>query len=115
MIQIDKTRKHMCKHCAKCCHNCAITLTMDDLNREPRLYQYIIPVSQVDNPKTRLFMEENDMPFVINKGGRGKPCPFLMNNRCMIYETRPDICKKYPENGHCIKEKEEILCHLLRK
>ncbi len=26
--------------------------------------------------------------------GKGKPCNFLKNN-CSIYETRPEVCKKY--------------------
>jgi uncharacterized protein len=27
---------------------------------------------------------------------RGKPCPFLKDNRCTVYEARPEQCRKYP-------------------
>jgi len=27
---------------------------------------------------------------------RGKPCPFLKDNRCTVYEVRPGQCRKYP-------------------
>jgi hypothetical protein len=25
-----------------------------------------------------------------------KPCPFLKDNRCTVYEARPEQCRKYP-------------------
>ncbi len=27
---------------------------------------------------------------------RGKPCPFLKDNKCIVYEARPEQCRKYP-------------------
>lgn len=30
-----------------------------------------------------------------NKFGQGKPCKFLCNKQCTIYETRPEVCRKY--------------------
>ena len=27
---------------------------------------------------------------------RGKPCPLLKDNKCIVYEARPEQCRKYP-------------------
>jgi len=27
---------------------------------------------------------------------RQKPCPFLQNNRCTVYDARPDDCRSFP-------------------
>ena len=27
---------------------------------------------------------------------KGSPCPFLENERCSIYEFRPEVCRNYP-------------------
>ena len=87
-----------CQQCGLCCRNYGITLSLQDMNREPRLWEVVIPIQYVGNPRTRAFMVENKHPFVINKG-RGETCPFLLNNKCLIYETRPQICRDYPQKG----------------
>ncbi len=90
-----------CKQCGKCCHKFSITLTIEDMNREPRLWQVVIPIQRVGNPKTRAYMAEKKHPWVIGgKPNRGDPCPFLTaENLCGIYETRPQICRDYPQKG----------------
>jgi len=30
-----------------------------------------------------------------NKFGHGNPCIFLVENKCTIYQTRPDVCRNY--------------------
>lgn len=35
------------------------------------------------------------------------PCKFLKNNRCEIYESRPDVCREYDPGG-CAASEEEI-------
>lgn len=30
-----------------------------------------------------------------HKFGNGKPCFYLRQEKCIIYKTRPDVCKKY--------------------
>jgi Fe-S-cluster containining protein len=32
---------------------------------------------------------------------KGKPCPYLENNRCVVYDKRPEICRTYPVTIHC--------------
>ena len=94
-----------CEQCGKCCH-AGVTLAIEDMNREPRLFQVAVPIHRVGNPKTRAFMAEKKHPWAINKPHRGAPCPFYFDG-CTIYETRPQVCRDYPENGGlCIKEKE---------
>jgi len=34
---------------------------------------------------------QNDMWAI-----KGNPCPFLKNERCSIYEFRPEVCRNYP-------------------
>ena len=90
----------LCERCGKCCHQFGITLTIEDMNREPRLWQVAVPIQKVGNPKTRAYMAEKKMPFAIRKESHGGPCPFLVLNKdCMIYETRPQICRDYPQKG----------------
>ena len=92
--------KFECKQCGKCCHVLLATMTVEDMNREPRLWDVAVPIQKVGNPKTRAFMAEKKHPWAIGKTHRGSPCPFLSpGNDCMIYETRPQICRDYPQKG----------------
>ena len=108
---MNKSQKQsVCKQCGKCCHAFGITLAIEDMNREPRLWDVSVPIHKVGNPKTRAFMAEKKHPWAIGgKVSLGSPCPFLTaENLCGIYETRPQICREYPENGgKCIKEKQD--------
>lgn len=88
-----------CEKCGKCCHQFGITLSVEDIAREPRLKEHMIPVHRVGNPKTRVYMIEKKLPFVLTKSKRGGPCVFLLNNMCLIYETRPEICRTFECKG----------------
>lgn len=100
-----------CERCGQCCRAFGITLSITDMNREPRLWDVAVPIQQVGNPRTRVFMAEYNHPWVIGKDHRNGPCPFLTaRNECGIYETRPQICRDYPENGgRCIRENQKCL------
>jgi len=90
----------VCKRCGRCCHKYSITLTLEDMNREPRLWQVVTPMQLVGNQITKAYMIEKKYPFVIRKAKRGGACPLLApNNDCVIYETRPQICRDYPQEG----------------
>ncbi len=68
------------------------------------------PRSKVDFDEIRWFVshenvvvykdEENDwlVEFVT-------PCKFLKNNKCEIYEARPDVCREYDPDGCADSEK----------
>jgi Fe-S-cluster containining protein len=83
-----------CKRCGQCCHK-GVTLTIDDMNREPRLWDYAIGIQHVGNAKTKAFMIEKGMPWALRKHYKGGPCMFYRNNQCCIYSTRPQICRDY--------------------
>ena len=101
---------HVCKQCGQCCHQFSATLTIEDMNREPRLWQVAVPIHRVGNPKTRTYMAEKKHPWVIGKPYRGAACPFLgCDNLCMIHSTRPQICRDYPQESKCIRELQECL------
>ena len=89
-----------CRRCAKCCRRFSITLRPEDMSREPRLWQVAVPIQRVGNPVTRAYMAEKQHPWAIGKARAGAPCPFLAaTNDCFIYETRPQICRDYPQEG----------------
>jgi Fe-S-cluster containining protein len=77
-----------CLDCANCCKSIPPIITQEDASRiaarlemNPGLFmaEYVV------------FDEDDDM--VINSS----PCPFLEeDNRCRIYEDRPEACRKYP-------------------
>lgn len=102
-----------CEQCGQCCKKLSPTLTLEDLRREPKLWQYAVPIDKVGNAKMRRYMMEKNIPYVMNKAGRGLSCPFQMpNGLCGIHETRPQICRDYPQQSKCIKE---MQCLLLEK
>ena len=51
-----------------------------------------------------MYLVETEEGLSINK----KPCPFLTNEGCSIYECRPNVCKEYPYT-----DKEEICTRLI--
>ena len=99
-----------CKQCGKCCHSMSATMTIADMNREPRLWEVAIPIQKVGNLRTRTYMAEKKHPFAINKLHRGAACPFLAKtNECIIHSTRPQICRDYPHGKKCMRELQECL------
>jgi Fe-S-cluster containining protein len=66
-----------------------------------------VPIYKVGNPLTRKYMIEKKHLWAIKKTMRGGPCPFLLNNKCIIHETRPQICRDYPQDSYCIREQME--------
>ncbi|HPD81957.1 MAG TPA: YkgJ family cysteine cluster protein [Candidatus Pacearchaeota archaeon] len=56
-------------------------------------------------PIELIFDKKSNLAFFINYGLKG-PCPFLINNKCSIYEDRPLICKAFPmgKNPYFVEE-----------
>lgn len=51
-----------------------------------------------DEVVTQYLTRDEDGDLTFNQ----RPCPFLVGNRCHVYEHRPDTCRSYP---HLQKEK----------
>ncbi|MHA2377345.1 MAG: YkgJ family cysteine cluster protein [Candidatus Thorarchaeota archaeon] len=113
---IERKTKHTCKRCGKCCHKFAITFSLEEISREPRLMrsdafmEWMSVPSQ--NRHTYEFMRQRNHPFILRKPYRNAPCPFLFPNKeCMIYETRPQVCRDFPGGSLCIREYEDAKNH----
>lgn len=76
-----------CTQCGNCCRELKPLIT----SREIKLLSNFIHI-----PKDK-FKEDY---IECNEGGnfkiKGTPCPFLKDNKCMVYEYRPSACKSFP-------------------
>lgn len=78
-----------CTNCGRCCKELKPTVSKED---QQRLADGLgITVKQLKDEY--LEYDNDDEP-----GWQMKdiPCPFLKNNKCIIYENRPDVCRGYP-------------------
>lgn len=77
-----------CDSCGACCRTFPIFASASDADREPRLRAEagLLPASQqTDEWVYRLF----PLPFL-------DACCFLAeDDRCAIYPTRPDVCRRF--------------------
>ena len=76
-----------CCACGNCCRQILPTLDDADVIRLATGLG-ITPDEVVTQYLTR--DEDNDLTF------NRCPCPFLVGNRCRVYEHRPDTCRSYP-------------------
>ncbi len=78
-----------CQQCGNCCRQSIIEDVFDlDLLREPKL--------------KAVATEFKDEPgrYMLAAGG----CPFLQDNQCSIYPTRPNMCVAYEPGQFCNEE-----------
>jgi Fe-S-cluster containining protein len=84
-----------CKRCGECCRK-GVGLTIEDMNREPRLWDIAVPIQKVTNENMKTYMIQHNMPWAIGgKTKKGDMCIFFMNDMCLIYETRPKMCRDF--------------------
>jgi len=80
-----------CLQCANCCKSISPVFKSKDIER----------ISQALKMKPGEFTSEflqidEDDDYVL----KSAPCPFLLaDNRCEIYEVRPNACREYPHTG----------------
>ena len=79
-----------CTACANCCRQVSPTLNEEEVERLARRLgmeqkQFIDAYLKRTDPL-------EDKPWEIGS----KPCPFLKENRCTVYEDRPGDCSGYP-------------------
>ena len=76
-----------CTQCGNCCRE--ITPILKDHDVKRLAVALNISPSEVQNKYLRI---DDDGDLIFNT----KPCPFLSDNKCRIYEHRPEDCRSYP-------------------
>lgn len=82
----------------RCCYRADVTLTPYCILRLSR-YLKLEPRDFLAHYTVPTLLQEANLPVVKLKmdGADGDgPCPFLIDNRCSIYEQRPVTCRYYP-------------------
>ena len=77
-----------CLQCANCCKTSSPIIEQKDIDR----ISEALGISRSEVVKQYLVMDEDgDFVFPV------QPCPMLLNdNRCKIYDHRPEACRDYP-------------------
>lgn len=80
-----------CKQCANCCYSLDVYLTESDAERLAT--GSFIPLDQLLNDRI-----DPDRAAENGEWGvfRHKPCQFLNDKLCSVYEHRPESCRTYP-------------------
>lgn len=81
-----------CVKCGACCRNSILEIEHLDVVREPKLLEHTILLNKG-------FVEwESDWE---KQYALPSPCPFLIDNQCSIYPTRPNLCVGFdPDCDH---------------
>lgn len=79
-----------CTNCGRCCQSLKPTFSEEDQQRlADRL---AIAVEQLKQQYLEYVNDDNEPRWQI----KDTPCPFQKNNKCTVYEDRPDNCRDYP-------------------
>lgn len=84
-----------CTRCGACCRNLIIEIEHLDILREPRLLE---AAELLDGNGKVKFEDDFEKQYLLACGKR-KPCPFLKDNKCGIYPTRPNVCVAMEAGG----------------
>lgn len=84
----EVTAKIDCAACANCCKVMTPLLESHDVVRLARH----LNMSEAAFRGQYLQKEKEEDGHAL----KGLPCPFLKNNRCSVYDARPDLCRSYP-------------------
>lgn len=79
-----------CTTCANCCREAVPTLSQNDVDGLTRHLGMNTATFASRYLKPAESAEDNLWAM------RGRPCPFLNDNRCAVYEYRPANCRDYP-------------------
>jgi len=79
-----------CTSCGRCCKGLKPTLSEKD---QLRLAKSLgITVEQLKDQYLEYDNDKDEPGWQI----KDAPCPFLKDNKCAVYESRPDDCRGYP-------------------
>jgi uncharacterized protein len=79
-----------CTACANCCKTLRPEFSEQDQKHIAE--QLGLSVEQFREKYLELNNDDGESVWQINQS----PCPFLENNKCTIYENRPNDCRQYP-------------------
>ena len=94
----EVARQIDCCACGNCCREILPKLDDDDVIRLATGLE-----TTHDEIVTKYLARNEDGDLTFNR----RPCPFLAENRCRVYEHRPDTCRSYPH-----LQKEEFVFRL---
>jgi Fe-S-cluster containining protein len=78
------------------CANCCKTMSPRVCDRDIRRIARVLGMTERRFTETYLYCDE-DGEYLMNAA----PCPFLGDdNKCLIYEDRPDACANFPHTNH---------------
>lgn len=82
-----------CLQCANCCRTMSPRVKQRDIRRISKK----LKLSENAFIEKYLYLDE-DGDYLMNQA----PCPFLNldDNKCMIYEDRPEACANFPHTNH---------------
>ena len=89
-------RKGECSHCGWCCVFSFDPILMFFPKGDARRDEFL---------KVRGFREavNEGVPGFISSAEAYRPCPQHVNNKCAIYDNRPQVCREFPHNPDQIK------------
>ncbi|MBN2026951.1 MAG: YkgJ family cysteine cluster protein [Actinobacteria bacterium] len=76
-----------CTRCAACCKEAYVVLETDDIARLAEALDM-----KRSKFRAKYVTRNEDGDVCLNK----RPCPFLKDDLCTVYEARPDSCREYP-------------------
>ena len=82
-----------CLQCANCCKTMSPRVKERDIKRISKLFNM-----SKEKFFARYLEKDDDGDYIMNQ----TPCPFLQtaDNKCMIYEDRPEACANFPHTNH---------------
>ena len=112
-LSIDSSFKFAChkklKCFTQCCKDINIILTPYDIIRLKNRLELSTDEFLAIYTEPQV-LEKTDLPVVTLKmlDDEEKPCPFVRETGCIIYEDRPTICSYYPLGTGTLAHKEEV-------
>lgn len=87
-----------CEKCGCCCRRLIIEISHLDILREPKLLE----ATELLDGHGKIEYESDWEKEYLLACGETRPCPFLKDNKCEIYPTRPNVCVALePGNEQC--------------